>query len=294
MLDFPPYIQLETSFVCNARCNMCVVHKADRAAFMTDVLFEKILAELKDNVASIKRVTIQFCGEPLLDIKLQDRVKRLKNIGIADVFFGTNGSLLNNDRAAVLLDSGVDQIDFSVDGSSAETFEKIRVGLSYSDVVANIKNFIEMRNKGNYDTAIRLRYTIQQANCHEVNDYLNYWKPLLGPNDKAYAKYMHNFGGDTALEELYTGEHPASVNLDDKPCISPWNSFVILSDGRVVLCCNDYSGQYVLGDLNSNTIYDIWHSKSFSDIREKHQNSGRGSMAICKGCTVWDDISQLK
>lgn len=294
MHDFPPYVQLETSFVCNARCNMCVVHKADRTAFMTDELFEKILTELSENVSSINRVTIQFCGEPLLDKKLEGRIRRLKDIGISAVFFGTNGSLLDSERAAILLDSGVDQIDFSVDGATAGIFEKIRIGLGFSEVVGNIKNFFEMRDKGKYETVIRLRYTIQQTNLHEVSDYLAYWKPLLGPNDKAYAKYIHNFGGDSSLEELYPHEHPVNVNLDDKPCISPWNSFVILTDGRVVLCCNDYSGQYVLGNVNTNSIYDIWHGKLFSDIREKHQRLGRASMPICKGCIVWDDISQVK
>ncbi len=292
--EFPPYIQIETSFACNARCNMCVVHKAERAAFMSDELYDKILAELSGKAAEIRRVTIQFCGEPLLDKKLAYRIRSLKEAGIPAVYFGTNGSLLAPERCGAILESGVDQIDISVDGATAEVFEKIRLGLNYGEVSENIKTLIKMRDEGQYRTAIRLRYTIQKENVHEVDDFLGYWEPLLKSGDRAYAKYIHTFGGDKQLEELFPDKRPSDVNLDDRPCISPWQSFVILTDGRVVLCCNDYSGQYIMGDLNRESIAQVWNGEEFNNIRSKHAESGRKSIAICRGCTVWDDVSQLQ
>ncbi|MEQ9566734.1 MAG: radical SAM protein, partial [Pseudomonadales bacterium] len=112
--------------------------RMERARLMSDALFDKICEEITPYADQMRRVTIQLLGEPLLDKKLESKISRLKKIGIKEVFFSTNGSLFTDKRAVSILESGVDEVDFSVDGATKETFEKIRVGLNYDEVVDNI------------------------------------------------------------------------------------------------------------------------------------------------------------
>ncbi len=68
---------------------------------------------------------------------------------------------------------------FSIDGFSRRTFEKIRVGLKFKEVVKNCLNFIKLRDTGNYKTTIRVRMVLQDENISELGKFLNYWKQFL-------------------------------------------------------------------------------------------------------------------
>ena len=50
------------------------------------------------------------------------------------------------------------------------------------------------------------------------------------------------------------------------------------------MCCNDAMGQYTLGDLQKETLKEIWYSEQYSSIRKKFFEQGRKSIDICKYC----------
>ena len=52
-------------------------------------------------------------------------------------------------------------------------------------------------------------------------------------------------------------------------CFYPWTAMSVLWDGRVVTCCMDYNGVQVMGDLNSQTVLEIWNGPVLSWIRRK-------------------------
>ena len=124
LLYFPKYVQIETVALCNARCFMCPVDEWRREvkAMQQDV-FDKVIAELSLYSSWVEKVTIQLDGEPLLDKKLEARIKTLKKIGIRCVAFSSNASLMDQARAESIILSGVDEVTFSIDGATAQTFE---------------------------------------------------------------------------------------------------------------------------------------------------------------------------
>lgn len=66
-------------------------------------------------------------------------------------------------------------------------------------------------------------------------------------------------------------------------CILPFKQLVIRPDGKISLCCNDPLGKFTLGDLNKQSLIEIWYSKKYSIIRNK-LSKGRKNICLCKYC----------
>ena len=110
---FPKQISIENTSVCNARCVMCPVHewKRDYKVMPADI-WQKILADLKPFADWVERVSLPIIGEPLIDKRLEAKIRDLKGIGIKHVDLTCNASLMTEKRARSLLEAGLDAIDF--------------------------------------------------------------------------------------------------------------------------------------------------------------------------------------
>ena len=282
---FPKYFEIETYRGCNARCTMCTVNEwEDSNMRIKDGLFDKIADEMKGYANWIERVTLSRDGEPLMDKFLSLRIKKLKDSGIRYVTFSTNGSLLNEKRASELIDAGLDDIRFSVDGATKETFEAIRLRLNYEQVVGNYLKFIEMRDKGGKKPTIEVRMVVQERNKHEVDMWKEFWKPRIGHQDILYSKPMHSWGNQLKTYEL----HHEDEIYAEKPCISPWSTMAIHANGKVGLCGCDYHTVVPMGNLNEQSVREIWQSEPYQKARQIHESGKRNDIKICVGCNIWD------
>ena len=59
---------------------------------------------------------------------------------------------------------------------------------------------------------------------------------------------------------------------------------VICADGKVVPCCNDFSCRHPLGDLNTESIEEVWNGDKFVEFRRLHCRNKFDSMPICREC----------
>lgn len=289
---FPKYILIETISLCNARCVMCPVNDVKRdIRTMSPELFEKIISEVKDYTGWIERVTINLNGEPLLDKSLEDKITRLKEINVKYVTFTTNGSLMTSARAESLLRSGLDNIDFSIDGATKETYESIRGNLNYDVVFNNIKQFLKIRDEIKPQVSVRLRMTVSENNIHEFKPLSEYWKPYFGPHDGVYGKLISSWASWMDGYALPEGHDPSRLNTS--PCISLWGTLPIFSDGRVPICCTDFNAKVTLGDVNQSTIREIWQGSVMSKLRDMHIEQGRATVETCNDCFVWEDTTRV-
>lgn len=290
--SFPKFVQIETVSGCNARCRMCSVHDWKRAkSAMSDALFSKLVMELADHSDWIEQVTLQMGGEPLLDRRLEDRVAVLKRVGIRSVAFTTNASLLGEDRARRLLESGIDMIDFSIDGASAETFESIRVNLSYEEVRDNVLRFLDLRNASGHRVRVRVRMVIQPENAHEFDAFVAYWRNELGTDDYVLGRFLNWWAGWredlAAVPGVILHDKPKADELNPLPCLAPFSTLVVLSDGRVPLCCLDYNADTPMGSVATSDIASVWRGDVFSKVRSAHRAGGRASMQFCHDCHIF-------
>ena len=76
------------------------------------------------------------------------------------------------------------------------------------------------------------------------------------------------------------------VSYPDEKCVLPFKQMIIRPSGKVSLCCNDPYGEMTLGDVNSNTLVDIWYGKPFNVVRDQLLN-GRKMIDHCKHCDTF-------
>jgi sulfatase maturation enzyme AslB (radical SAM superfamily) len=265
----PEIVQIESTNICNAKCTFCPrdeMHR--RQGVMSFDLFRKIVDECAD--LGISHVRVHNYGEPFIDKRLVEKVRYAKEKGIREVGMISNGSLITEDVARGMIEAGLDAINISVDASGREVFERTRVGLKYDKVIANIERLVRIRTElGKRRPKLILSF-VRQNNSADEQAFIEHWKGIA---DKIHITDLHNWAG--------TLNDRSDV---DYPCYRPWLTFTVLWDGRVSLCCADFDGRNVLGDLNTSSIQQIWNAEPYRDVRRQHLVSGGPD--ICRSCDL--------
>jgi MoaA/NifB/PqqE/SkfB family radical SAM enzyme len=235
---------------------------------MDEGLFTRIIDECAAN--DCREVHLHNFGEPLLDRRLEDKIRYSKQRGIQKVKIFTNGSLLSASRSLSLIEAGLDEIKISMDGATKEEFERIRVPLKFDRVVQNVKRLIGVKRLK--QSPIRVCVA-----CCSTSDMEATMRQLEGIVDRFAFGKLHNWGGD--------GQQAAGGKVR-KPCSRLWRTFTILASGEVALCCLDYEGQKVLGRVSrEHSIRDIWHSPAYREVRRLHRQGRQDEISLCRHCS---------
>jgi len=272
IVDSPPeYIKIETTNACNAKCVYCPRDKMTRPiGSMGTSLFSQIIDEVVD--WGISTIHLQNYGEPLIDPYIIDRIRYSKQKGVKYITLFTNAALLNNSMAIKLIDAGLDEFNISIDPGTKEMHNNIRCNLSYEEIVGNIGNLINLRKSNKlFRPKIILSSNIYHGNKNDVINFIDRWKEVV---DEIHLQDVHNW----ALKDSENHRHRF-------PCQRLWLTFTILWDGRVSICCVDYDGKYILGDVRKSTIKEIWNSEEYSKMRLFHLKMNP-QINICKNCTL--------
>lgn len=268
------FITLEPYNLCNLRCIMCAYPKMKRKKeLMPMSLFKKIVDEAKELGCAI--VTLQVYSEPLLDPFLIERIKYIKRKGLKAGFF-TNATLLNEKMAIKILKSGLDFVKFSVDAGNKEDYEKIRIGGRWETVKDNIISFYKKREElGLKKPRISIFMVKQKSNEANIKFHKDFWKKW---SDEINISTVDN-RADVKISKSFLKKYSRPY-----PCFTP-NHLTILSNGKVVMCCLDYEGEMVLGDLKKQTLEDIINSKEFKRIQDLHMTFQGDKIKMCKKCS---------
>jgi sulfatase maturation enzyme AslB (radical SAM superfamily) len=265
----PEIVQIEATNICNAKCVFCPrddMHR--RQGIMSLELFKKIADECAE--LGITHVRMHNYGEAFVDRKLVEKVRYAKQKGIQEVGMISNGSLITEPVARGMIDAGLDAINISVDASGKEVFEATRIGLKYDKVIANIERLLRLRGESGKRRPKLILSFVRQNNSADEQAFIEHWKTIA---DKIHVTDLHNWAGTLNTE--------SDVNF---PCYRPWLTFTVLWDGRVSLCCADFDGKTILGDLNTHTIAEIWNAEPYRNARRQHLESGGPD--VCRACDL--------
>jgi radical SAM protein with 4Fe4S-binding SPASM domain len=265
----PEIVQIESTNICNAKCVFCPRDDMHRKqGIMSFELFAKIVDECAQ--LGITHVRVHNYGEPFVDRKLVDKVRYAKAKGIREVGMISNGSLITEAVARGMVEAGLDAINISVDAAGREVFESTRIGLKYDKVIGNIERLVKIRAESGKRRPKLILSFVRQNNSADEQAFIEHWRKVA---DKIHITDLHNWGG--------TLHQQSDVNY---PCYRPWLTFTVLWDGRVSLCCADFDGQTVLGDLNTSSIQDIWNNEAYRQVRREHLESGGPD--VCRSCDL--------
>lgn len=278
-LEYPAWVAIEPLMGCNASCYMCPVHSLTRVkgAMKMDLL-ETIAAQI-DALPRHPNVVLHFLGEPLMDKRLEDRIRILKQTSAASVSFSTNSQLLTEARARSILESGVDYVELPIESFDKTTYENIRRDLHFETVKENIERFIRLRDEMDKPTRVIPLFISQDTNAHERDAWLDHFGGLIDRSrgDQIRLYSLHNFAGWTEAET------PASSTK----CAQLWDMFVILNNGDVPLCCGDPDNTYRMGNvIRDGGIVGVYNGQKFREARELHAAGKRAEMRLCDVCNI--------
>lgn len=278
---FPHTIYLEVTNFCNAECIMCPNKSIQRKkGYMSWDLFKKLVDECFSFEKKVEKLTffLHKDGEPLLDPLLFDRIAYIKNkLKNSKVGINSNAALLTEEKAWKLIDSGIDQITFSVDGTTPASYEKIRRGLKYSTVESNINRFYEIKEKQNIYIYTMLQMVVDKNNENEIEDFKTKWKNKA---DLVYIKPMHNF-----LDMNTSIKTKSLSNKQLYKCQQPFDYMLIYWNGDVGLCCWDYDNFAKLGNVQSDNILKIYNNKNYMKIRDAMEKMDCIDITPCNRCS---------
>lgn len=157
--------QIEPSMECNLHCIMCPWSNIlTKGAIMSLDTFESIA----ENFNNSMEIDLTGGGEPLLNPLLDYMVTRAK-LSDCQVGFSTNATLLTHEKAKKLIDAGLDWIAFSIEGATAETYERIRKGGIFARVLDNMQYVAELkRSTGNNRPKTMIFFVMMKDNIHEL------------------------------------------------------------------------------------------------------------------------------
>ncbi len=277
---FPLMVLVVAASPCNARCPHCPasvqskIRKTENP-YLKLGYFKKIIDECCKFKADVR---ISGYGEPLLN---PDLIEVIKYAGLKKAKFSliTNGSLLDKNKARIILESNIDSIEISVDSHKKEIYSQIRVGLNFDKVKNNILNLVKMRDALKKKAVIMVSIINQPSRNPDIKGAVKYWKRIV---DKVLLRKYVTWG------VLPTKDYAAPY-FDPKkrlPCPYPFERLMIDPSGYFRLC--PYDDQQLIkpfGHISKNSIQQVWLGERFTEIRKCHLNREFDKAELCNKCS---------
>ncbi len=282
----PLKLHLEPTSHCNLRCVMCPqsMGATKDNGHMEMGLYEKIIHEARDFVLEIN---LFFRGEPLLHPRIVDMVRIAREAGIA-VHINTNATLLRGPTIEGLLDARLDKLTISFDAGEKEAYEEMRRGAKFEKTLENVHAFLRAKAARGvaypYTTIQVIKFFDAAAPGPTVPEaFIRLFDGL--PVDEFDPIWAHGWAGTMKDNESFQA---APYGHNYYPCNWLWKSLAICWDGKVATCCGDFGPNEVFGDLNEESLRDIWNGAQMVRLRTLQREKRLGKMPLCRGCdAIW-------
>lgn len=275
--EYPPYLQIEPSSICNFRCVFCYETDKDftkksngHMGVMSLDLFRRVIDEV---AGKIEFISLASRGEPLVCPEVEEMLAYTRG-KFLNLKLNTNASLLDEQKCHAILQGGVKTVVFSADAAAEPLYGKLRVGGKLDKVLANIELFQKIRTEHYSDSKIITRVSGVKY-CEEQNlaEMEKTWGGLV--DQVAFVNYNP---WENVYETAPTGIEP--------PCSDLWRRMFVWWDGKVNPCDVDYKSTLSLGNLQSANISGLWRSRGYTLLRDGHLAGKRGRIEPCKRCSV--------
>lgn len=277
----PTEMIIDLSAVCNAQCPFCprIYMPAERSkGYMTEETFAKCLDEA--SAFGIKIIRLYSTAEPTLHPKFDKFIDQLVAKGFY-IEVSTNAFTLQKHFNALLK---VDYLQYSIEGWDKESYEKYRYPLKFNRVKKNISDFWTICNENEKRPFINCNLLITQST--NLVSFMDCWgafvdeikvTPLLGTTYFKEGKFL------TENPVEIANDYYASKQKSDFICSYPFSIVTVAFDGKIALCCADFSAELELGSINDG-IHKIFSSPLLNSVREQFYSNKHDT---CKDCNAF-------
>lgn len=296
----PISISFEPTTSCNLRCPEC---PSGLRAFSrpTGMLKKDFFTETIDQLSKeLLYLVFYFQGEPYLNPQFLNMVQyaSAKKIYTAT---STNAHYLTDEKAKQTVESGLDRLIISIDGTTQQTYQQYRVGGKLDKVLQGAANIVKWKKELKSKTPfVVFQFLVVRHNEHQIEDVKRLAKEVgvddvwlktaqvydyesdpnnLIPANTKYSRYKKNREG----KNVFKGNNA-------NHCWRLWHDPVITWDGTVVPCCFDKDAQHKLGSLRQQPFKELWQNPDYKTFRSQVLQS-RKNIGICANCSegvkVW-------
>lgn len=278
-LENPPILLIENTNACNANCIICSRDLMTRdIGFMDYELFKKVVDESAE--LGCKSIKITGFGEPFIDKNIFEKIKYVKSKNIPYVCLFTNGSLLKNEHILKILDSGLDEIFFSIDTSIKDNYEKIRRGLSFEKTDSAVIGIQHLKQNKH---AKKPKVSINAVNCGNEMDINSLYKRYEKIVDRISVQIAHNWTSDQENITMFKDNN----DFLEYPCPYPYFYMMIRYNGDISICCFDYDSKTILGNVNEDSLKSLWEGSAMIKIRKLMEQGDRIKIKACNRCSQY-------
>ena len=268
--DFPHRVEIELVSDCNLKCTYCPRHFVNELqGYVKFELFEKIINELSAKPETV--LVLHRRGESMLHPRFNDMLNLVAG-KFKEVQMATNATVLSGDKFESIV-NGLDFLSFSLD--TPHNFNKTRIPANYEKVEKKILAFLDY-NKGRVKTQASMVKTASTPDG-DCELFMKIWENRV---DRVRVYEAHSEDGN--FGSLKNPRTPR------KPCVMPIYDMLVYENGKTARCNHDWDSDG-MGDLNVNTIYEIWHNEKYKELRSQHANVGECAITdtICSKCDSW-------
>jgi radical SAM protein with 4Fe4S-binding SPASM domain len=243
-----------------------------------------------------------FQGEPYLNPAFLDMVKYASGKGIYTAT-STNAHYLTDENARKTVESGLDRLIISLDGTTQDVYQQYRVGGKLHKVLEGARNIVKWKKELKSKTPfVFFQFLVVKPNEHQIEDVKRLAKEIGVDEVRFKTAQVYDYENDpnkliptiekfSRYRKNKKGQMEIRNNLNNH-CWRLWHATVISWDGLVVPCCFDKDAQHPLGDLKGKSFKEVWHNDKYKRFREQVLQA-RKNIDICANCSegtrVWGD-----
>ena len=283
-LDTPFHLFVDPSSACNFRCRFCFNHEKSRSHhhIMKFELFVKIVSDLKKFPQKLKVLRLYAFGEPLLNRRLPDMIRYAKENGVAETIdFTTNGSWLSPEKNILLIGSGLDAMIVSVGGISAERFEEVcGVKIDFNAYVNNVRHFYDNRGK----CRLHIKTTNGNVRKEEEDEFYRIFGDICDEiSIDNVTPIWPDLDNSTTIADPTRNIYNREIKKVEV-CPYLFYHMTVNADGTVSTCFVDWEQKNIIGNVNNESLSDIWNGAKLNAFRRDHLMMNRARHGICAHC----------
>ncbi len=302
-MGFPTFVSIEPANYCQLRCPECPVGKrmyGKEKQTLSPPLFARLLNE---NARYMHTVIFYFQGEPLLHKDLPTLIRMAKEHNLY-TYLSTNLQSLTPELAHALIAAGIDRIVASIDGLSEASYQAYRQGGKLSKALQGLRLLHDEKVAQKAHTTIEWQCLRLRSNEHEWQEIRKRHKALgadiltfktaqfydyehgnpLMPTNERYSRYKKQKDGTYILKSKRTIFPPLWGDKGGAVCHRLFAGCVMDVSGNILPCCFDKAGKYAFGNLNQQSLADIWHGPKATAFRQS-VCTARHTIDICRNCS---------
>lgn len=281
---YPDRMYLESTNACNLRCVMCpngLGLLTRRKGLMDYDLFTQIIDEMSPHVQT---TTLHIWGEPLLHPRIYDMIAYCRSHGLNSEI-STNATLLSEESSREILDAGLSTIYLCLDGSTRETYERVRRRADFEQTRENILHFIEMKNKRGSGPRVSVQIINIKPTAAEIEQFKALWS--IPGVDRVHVKAFDSWANQAEqISELRAETDKVKLPAKRYHCPNLWYHVHIYWDGTLVCCDRDYNALNPLGNVQ-NGVMKAWNGPKMVELRHKHLAGCLEDVPSCSKCVEW-------